>query len=38
MKNNADYFRKELENISRSQEHFENLFVEMQVELNAVKS
>ena len=34
----ADYFRKGLENIRRSQEKLENSFVEMQVELKALKS
>ena len=35
---NADYFRKELENIRRSQEKLENSFAEMQAELKALKS
>ena len=35
---NADYFRKKLENIRRSQEKLENSFAEMQTELNALKS
>ena len=35
---NADYFRKELENIRRSQEKLENSFAEMLVELKALKS
>ena len=34
---NADYFRKELENIRRSQEKLENSFAEMQAELKALK-
>ena len=38
MKNNADSFRKELENIRRSQEKLENSFVEMQTELKAIKT
>ena len=33
MNSNADYFRKELENIRRSQEKLENSFAEMQAEL-----
>ena len=35
---NADSFRKELENIRRSQEKLENSFVETQTELKATKS
>ena len=35
---NADYFRKELENIRRNQEKLENSFAEMQTELKALKS
>ena len=35
---NADYFRKELENIRRSQDKLENSLVEMQVELKTLKS
>ena len=35
MNSNADSFRKELENIRRSQEKLENSFVEMQTELKA---
>lgn len=38
MNNNADSFRKELENIRRSQEKLENLFSEIQTELKAIKS
>ena len=38
MNSNADYFRKELENIRRSQEKLENSFAEMQTELKAIKS
>ena len=38
MNSNADYFRKELENIRRSQEKLENSFAEMQTELRALKS
>ena len=37
MNNNEDYFREELENISRSQEKLENSFTEMQTELEALK-
>ena len=37
MNSNADYFRKELENIRRSQEKLENSFAEMQGELKALK-
>ena len=36
MNSNADYFRKELENI-RSQEKLENSFAEMQAELKNTK-
>ena len=35
---NADYFRKKLENIRRSQEKLENSSAEMQIELKALKS
>ena len=35
---NADSFRKELENIRRSQEKLKNSFLEMQTELKALKS
>ena len=35
---NADYFRKELENIRKSQEKLENSFAEMQAELKALKN
>ena len=38
MNSNAAYFRKELENIRRSQEKLENSFAEMQAELKALKS
>ena len=38
MNSNADYFRKELENIRRSQEKLENSFAELQVELKTPKS
>ena len=38
MKGNADSFRKELENIRRSQEKLVNSFTEMQTELKAIKS
>ena len=38
MNSNADYFRKDLENIRRSQEILENSFSEMQGELKALKS
>ena len=38
MNSNADYFRKELENIRRSQEKLENSFAETQAELKALKS
>ena len=38
MNSNEDYFRKGLESIRRSQEKLENSFVEMQVELKALKS
>ena len=38
MKSNAYYFRKDLENIRRSQEILENSFSEMQGELTALKS
>ena len=34
---NADYFRKELQNI-RSQEKLENSFAEMQAELKALRT
>ena len=37
MYNNADYFRKELENITSSQEKFENSSADIQAELKAVK-
>ena len=32
MNSNADYFRKEIENIRRNQEKLENTFSEMQAE------
>ena len=35
---NADYFRKELENIRRNTEKLENSFLEMQTELKTLKS
>ena len=35
---NADYFRKELENIRRNQGKLENSFAETQTELKALKS
>ena len=35
---NADYFRKELENIRKSQEKLENSFAETQAELKALMS
>ena len=35
---NADCFKKEIETIRRSQERIENLFAEMQAELNASNS
>ena len=38
MYSNADYFRKELENIRRSQEKFKNPFAEIQTELKALKN
>uniref|UniRef100_A0A8D1NGF0 L1 transposable element RRM domain-containing protein n=1 Tax=Sus scrofa TaxID=9823 RepID=A0A8D1NGF0_PIG len=38
MNTNADSFRKELENISRSQEKLENSFAEIQTELKAIKT
>ena len=37
MNSNADYFTKELENIRRSQDKYENSFAEMQAELKALK-
>ena len=37
MNSNADSFRKELENIRRSQEKIENSFAEKQTELKAIK-
>ena len=37
-KSNADYFRKEMENIRKSQEKLENLFAKMQAELKLLKS
>ena len=37
MNSNADYFRKELENM-RSQEKLENSFSQMQTELKAIMS
>ena len=38
MNSNADSFRKELENIRRSQEKLENSFAEMRTPLKAIKS
>ena len=38
MNSNADSFRRELENIRRSQEKLENSFAEIQTELKAIKS
>ena len=38
MNSNADYFRKGLENIRRSQEKLENQFAEIQAKLKALKS
>ena len=38
MNSNADYFRKELENIRRNQEKLENSFAETQIVLKALKS
>ena len=38
MNSNADYFRKELENVRRSQEKLENSLAELQTELKALKS
>ena len=38
MNSQADYFRKELENVRRNQEKLENSFVEMPAELKALKS
>ena len=38
IKHNADYFRKELENIWKSQEKLENSFAEIQTELKALQS
>ena len=35
---NADYFRKEIENIRRNQEKLENSFAERQTKLKALKS
>ena len=35
---NADYFRKELENIRRIQEKFENSLAEVQTERRTVKT
>ena len=35
---NADYFRKELENIRRNKEKLENSFAEIQTELKALNS
>ena len=38
MNNNANYFRKELKTIRRSQEKLENSFAEMQAKLKALNS
>ena len=38
MNSNANYFRRELENIRRSQEKLENSFAETKAELKALKS
>ena len=38
MNNNAYSFRKELENIRRSQEKLENYFAEMKTEVTALKN
>ena len=38
MNSNADSFRKELENIRRSQEKLENSFSDTQTELKPIKS
>uniref|UniRef100_A0A8D2CEJ9 L1 transposable element RRM domain-containing protein n=1 Tax=Sus scrofa TaxID=9823 RepID=A0A8D2CEJ9_PIG len=38
LNNNANYFRKELENIRRGQEKLENSFAEIQAELKVIKS
>ena len=38
MNSNADYFRRELENIRRGHEKLENSFANMQVELMALKN
>ena len=38
MNSNADSFRRELENIRRSQEKLENSFAEIQTELKAINS
>ena len=37
MNSNADYFRKEIENIRRSQEKLESSFAETQSELKALE-
>ena len=37
MNSNADYFRKEIENIRRSQEKLESSFAETQTELKALE-
>ena len=37
MNSNADYFRKEIENIRRSQEKLESSFAETQAELKALE-
>ena len=38
LNSNADYFRKKLENIRRSQEKLENSLAEIQAKLKALKS
>ena len=38
MKSNADYFRKELENIRKNTEKLENSFAETLTELKSLKS
>ena len=38
MNSNADYFRKELENIRRKQEKLENSFAETKAELKSLKN
>ena len=38
MNNNADFFRKEIENIRTNIEKLENSFAEMQTELGALRA